>query len=673
MATPLQFESFSSAVDATFWHSLASRKVDVYQLDESEQTLNGYYLVGGRSAASTGSSTSVPSDKAFVLPSRLCLGHGAFDESSDSFPPFSVLSPGTLRNTNTIEAFKAIDKTEALASVGKQIWADIVSGAALQNPSLLTRYLLITFADLKKYKFYFWFAFPAFSLPELVSLSQGEQVKLLKDVWAPAEVSSLYDRTAAFRNVPDGGKKGFFLVKKSAAGEVSVGDVSEWKSFWQGVADQDRIVGFCDPGSLATNPGWPLRNFLVMLKKHFGISQIQVICYRETSAKGDISPSLWLRVDVPGILTSDDMPKCVGWEKNIQGKLGPRLADLAPLMDPLKLADTAVDLNLKLMRWRIMPEIQLEKVSQTKCLLLGSGTLGCYVARALLYVEAWGIRHITFVDNGVVSFSNPVRQPLFTFDDCLNGGKSKAQAAADGLKKIFPGVVRHFPSSDETFKDSVGKLTELIAEHDAVFLLTDSREARWLPTVLGAKLGKIVITSAIGFDTFVVMRHGMRIADPSKPEHTLGCYFCNDVVAPRDSLSDRTLDQQCTVSRPGLALLASAQAVELLVSLINHPEGAWAAADTALDPAEKTPNFFGLVPHQIRGYLSHFSNLLIAGQAYNKCIACSQVVLKEYEEGGLVFLKNAISTPKFLEELTGLADLYKETDAADLDWDDDDE
>lgn len=230
-------------------------------------------------------------------------------------------------------------------------------------------------------------------------------------------------------------------------------------------------------------------------------------------------------------------PKSVGWEKNSKGAMGPRMVNLSECMDPkryiaeqmhaqgltktilpysseegipfdlsffqihfsdtvtggtliwfsCRLAESSVDLNLKLMRWRLVPSLDLEKVVNTKCLLLGAGTLGCNVARTLMvrldgksifmvgllycsivkffpksffkqkldghflsrckqihffsFHQGWGVRHITFVDNAKISYSNPVRQPLYEFEDCLGGGKSKATAAVERLTKIFPGVV----------------------------------------------------------------------------------------------------------------------------------------------------------------------------------------------------------------------------------------
>ena len=100
-------------------------------------------------------------------------------------------------------------------------------------------------------------------------------------------------------------------------------------------------------------------------------------------------------------LDPQSRPSAVGWEKNPQGKLGPRLADLAPMMDPTRLAAQAVDLNLKLMRWRILPSLELDKISSTRCLLLGAGTLGCYVARALMVCRLYlfSFMYLTFFFN----------------------------------------------------------------------------------------------------------------------------------------------------------------------------------------------------------------------------------------------------------------------------------
>lgn len=91
--------------------------------------------------------------------------------------PHSVTATGIFKNFNTIEDFKAADKTAIFNQASeevmqlysattsqstadqRQIWESIVKK---KDTSLLNRFLLITYADLKKYKYYYWFAFPAF-------------------------------------------------------------------------------------------------------------------------------------------------------------------------------------------------------------------------------------------------------------------------------------------------------------------------------------------------------------------------------------------------------------------------------------------------------------------------------------------------------------------------------
>lgn len=130
---------------------------------------------------------------------------------------------------------------------------------------------------------------------------------------------------------------------------------------------------------------------LYYLSAKHGVTSVRVVCLREGSSSIQASLSLSPPSSPPSSTTpstttpvSSKPPQAVGWERNPSGKLSPRVVDLGPMMDPTRLASQAVDLNLKLIKWRLLPSLDLEKISGTKCLLLGAGTLGCYVARILM-------------------------------------------------------------------------------------------------------------------------------------------------------------------------------------------------------------------------------------------------------------------------------------------------
>jgi ubiquitin-like modifier-activating enzyme ATG7 len=426
--------------------------------------------------------------------------------------------------------------------------------------------------------------------------------------------------------------------------------------------DSSKMTVFVDPGPLADGVlGWPARN-LIIWKNAEGRS------FALTVLGQKIKDSKALHISSPEF--NPDTIQVTGWEKNEAGIVGSTTVDLAPMMDPKRLAKDAADLNLKLIKWRLLPDLDLDLFPATKALLFGAGTLGCNVTRMLL---GWGVKNITLVDNGKVSFSNPPRQSLFKYEDCLAGGRPKAECAAQRAMEIDPnanvkGVDLSIPMPGHCIQDremiikTIERLRKLVVDHDLLFLLTDSRESRWLPTLLGTINNKPTITIALGFDSFVAMRHGTLA-------NGLGCYFCSDAKAPGDTMSGRTLDQQCTVTRPGISYMAAAAGVELAASMLQHPQGIDAPATMAENPTSGMPkdaSVLGVVPHQIRGFLSHFQNMLLVGEAYKHCTACSQGMAKEVERGGAECILRALDDPEWAAQISGALTLNKLLESVDL-------
>jgi len=136
----VKFRPFRSAVNPAFWSELARRKLHEYKLDAGLIDIAGYFATGNPS---------------------LSVDFSSFDGHSARVPPGHSAMRGTLLNVNTHEEFKKADFKQLAQDIGDQVWAAIESGAALEDPGLLTRFFLITFANLKSHHFHYFFLLPS--------------------------------------------------------------------------------------------------------------------------------------------------------------------------------------------------------------------------------------------------------------------------------------------------------------------------------------------------------------------------------------------------------------------------------------------------------------------------------------------------------------------------------
>lgn len=218
------------------------------------------------------------------------------------------------------QAFRELDKPATLAAIAREIWDDAVeSDRAIMEPERLVRFLLLTFADLKKSSFLHWFAFPMLGTQALFRLASRPMVasSLLRNpgdaaavihgmgrLWARSVERTNRPSCPPFfvislgRRVTQGGAEGadqgggdgdravinvmslaeFEEEARKSGADHDCGDVENLV----GLDGGNFLFGFVDPCSEpGGTPGGPLRNFLMLLSARWGIKRARVLCFRE--------------------------------------------------------------------------------------------------------------------------------------------------------------------------------------------------------------------------------------------------------------------------------------------------------------------------------------------------------------------------------------------------------
>jgi ubiquitin-like modifier-activating enzyme ATG7 len=625
----LKYTQITAVFDPTFWTTLYSKKLNEFKQNIVTIPINCLNThVSGQYIAKF-------SDDSFED-----FSYGYFADSEEytdleyKTKLLQCFMTGSLTVVNTLNEFNELFKKQNEPIV-KEIWSSISSGSVFDNSSEITQFAVTIYVDLKKYKFYYWISFPVFKIsqnimidnisPLSILINNENEQQLIKD-----QIESIWKH-----NNPN--------INCFVCEDFTLTPLNK-KCFDDG---EDMVILYIDNGNSEIHANWTVRNMIFTIgcyikKKMY----ITMICYRNKSLN-DINNSPLITFLLEPIKYNLEIPPPYfnGFLQSNDKKGKPGYVDMSDSMNPDKLARSALNLNNRLIKWRISPDLDLENIASTKCLLIGAGTLGSHVARNLL---GWGITHISFIDCGEVSYSNPARQSLFFQDDV---GNNKAETAALNLKRIYGDVVSKghnikipmpgYPIiNEQEFYESIHKLDKLITDHDVIFLLTDTRESRWLPTLFCKQYNKLCLTAAIGFDTCVAIRHG-KLENVDETDY--GCYFCTDVIEPTNTQVDATMDKKCTVSRPGISAMASALVAELMVSCIVTKKN----DKSVLTKSNK-------IPHQIRCDLSTFETSVYNVEKSKYCIACSDSIMKEANDNILGFIEKSMMNTGYLTNVVGL-------------------
>ena len=178
---------------------------------------------------------------------------------------------------NTVEAFKSENKVEFLSREAAVMWSKIADKSWIDSPEVLTSFTMLMFADLKKYLFYYWFAFPAFTLPAGVTAASCQTAGA---VFSSAQLQQLG------RSVRDHQLGVYSLLRLGTGeGEEEGGAVTRLPLSALLTLSPAELRSCCvaaaDPSS-GSFPGWSVRNLVTALATSHPhlVPGLRILCLR---------------------------------------------------------------------------------------------------------------------------------------------------------------------------------------------------------------------------------------------------------------------------------------------------------------------------------------------------------------------------------------------------------
>lgn len=236
----MQFKSPSSSISPTFFTTLSSNKLTKYKLSNSLVEINSVYSKGSN----------------FYY----------FDSSSfDSRNSFNSL----LLNTNTFEEFKQIatsfssySSSTVLHPLLDSLLSAINDGSILSRPYLIQKSFVLAHSDLKKFIFYYWVSWPVLSssLRSTVTGTISDQI---------GDLTVLYD--SFVKQYP---LYAYFFIINVIDDQVTLSPLTNHSKTGK------TYFAFIDPSNCA-EAGWPLRNYLVVIKRMFNLNSFEVVCFKD--------------------------------------------------------------------------------------------------------------------------------------------------------------------------------------------------------------------------------------------------------------------------------------------------------------------------------------------------------------------------------------------------------